>query len=66
MTTGGNCGRNMRIKNELNSQITNKASSTIMTDKSPGDYVNRVTINIQEGADIAIDESREWSEEEVQ
>ena len=51
-TTGGN--HRMRVKNELNSQIsnTNKASSTVMTDKSPGDYLNQVTINVNEAEDI--------------
>ena len=49
--------RRMKVKNELNSQNTIKASSTVVTDKSPGDYVNQVTINVQEGEDIGRESS---------
>ena len=48
----------MRVKNQLNSQISGvvsqqAGSSTVVTDKSPNDYVNQVTINVREGEDVS-------------
>ena len=50
----------VRLKNQLDSQMSvgsgatggGNHSQTVQTDKSPHDYVNQVTINVQEGEDI--------------
>lgn len=51
----------MKVKHQLTtSQVAsqgNKASSTVVTDKSPNDYVNQVTIDAHEGRDASKDSS---------